>query len=388
VSTTTPAPSSPLEPTVTPTTPGLDRPAGDAGPPRTAPDAESTSTTDLVQLLRGPAFGAFRWLAAFAAALALFALFLLAKGADPLEAYEAMWNSASADGFGETLIRATPFLLAGLAVAVPARAGLFNIGGEGQLLVGAIGGTLVSRYLGADSGGTVATALILLGGALAGAAFAAIPALLRVYLKTNEAITSLLLNYVAGIMLTWLVFEPWKDPASLGQAYSESIGEGQELAIVWGNRVHAGIFVAATAALLIWLVLRSTRWGFRLRVLGGNPEAARRAGLAVGGLTLGAMLAGGALAGLGGAVELTGVEGRLRPDIMLGYGFIGFLASWLVRHDPLKLIGSAFLLAAIAVGGSGLKISSGLSGGAVNVLMALILLAVLGWGQRKEVASS
>jgi simple sugar transport system permease protein len=98
------------------------------------------------------------------------------------------------------------------------------------------------------------------------------------------------------------------------------------------------------------------------------------------------MVVGGALAGLGGAIELAGVDGSLRPETMLGFGFVGFLASWLVRHDPLRLLGSSFLLAAIAVGGTGLKIASGLSGGAVNVLMALVLLAVLGWGQRKEVA--
>lgn len=376
--------------TAPPSTPGADV-TGDT-PGSDSPGRESlqpSSSTGWLSIdsVTNRAKGAGRWLAAVFAAMVIFSVFLLVKGADPLEVYEAMWNSASADGFGETLIRATPFLLAGLAVAVPARAGLFNIGGEGQLLIGAIGGMFVSRSLGPDAGGISSMALIALGGMIGGAAWAAIPALLRVYLKTNEAITSLLLNYVAGLVLTWLVFESWKDPQSLGQAYSESLGDDQMLPVVWGNRVHAGIFIAASAAVLVWALLRSTRWGFRLTVLGGNPEAARRAGLAVGGLTLGAMLVGGALAGLGGAVEIAGVEGRLRPDIMLGYGFIGFLASWLVRHDPLKLIGSSLMLAAIAVGGSGLKITSGLSGGAVNVLMALVLLAVLGWGQRKEVAA-
>jgi simple sugar transport system permease protein len=356
-------------------------------PPAVVPEAaggDSPFAPDAL-LLRVRNMG--RWLLAVLAALLVFAAFLLAKGADPAEVYEAMWTSASADGFGETLIRATPFLLAGLAVAVPARAGLFNIGGEGQLLMGGIGATIVGRSIG-DGGSTAVNLLMMcLGGAVLGAAWASIPALLRVFTKTNEAITSLLLNYTAGLILTWLVFEPWKDPQSLGQAYSEQIPESQELPIIWGNRVHVGIFIAAASALLIWLIMRSTRWGFRLRVLGGNPEAARRAGLAVGALTIGAMLVGGALAGLGGAIELAGVEGRLRPDMLVGFGFIGFLASWLVRHDPLKLVGSALLLAAIAVGGSGLKISSGLSGGAVNVLMALVLLAVLGWGQKKEVSA-
>lgn len=370
-----------------------DRPATpvptEPGPRPATPTPEGQPSRDASRgaLIWRRTEGVVRWVAAVAAALVVFTLFLVAKGADPLDVYRSMWESASADGFGETFLRATPFLLAGLAVAVPGRAGLFNIGGEGQLLMGAIGAMVVARQLG-DGGSTpLNLALMCAGGAVAGAAWAGIPAVLRVALKTNEAITSLLLNYTAGLILTWLVFEPWKDPQSLGQAYSEPVGEHQVLPVVWGNRVHAGIFIAALAAVAVWLLLRSTRWGFRLRVLGGNPEAARRAGFAVGGLTLGAMVLGGALAGLGGAIELAGVERSLRPDLLVGFGFIGFLASWLVRHDPLKLIGSSFLLAAIAVGGTGLKISSGLSGAAVNILMALTLLAVLGWGQKKPVAT-
>ena len=149
--------------------------------------------------------------------------------------------------------------------------------------------------------------------------------------------------------------------------------------------MHAGILIAVVAAFVIWWLLRSTTWGFRLGVLGGNPEAARRAGFRVDGLAVGAMLVGGALAGVAGMVEVTGVEARLRPDMLAGYGYIAFLASWLARHDPLKAIVSSIALAAIAVGGFGLKISAGLSGAAVNVLMALVLLAVLGFAQKKEV---
>lgn len=355
-------------------------PASAPPPAPSEPSTPAVERPDVVAALTGIG----RWVLAIAGALVIFGAFLLAKGAAPLDVYEAMWTSASADGFGETLVRAAPLLLAGLAVAVPARAGLFNIGGEGQLLMGAIGATAAGMAIGDGMGTTPSLVVMVAAGAVFGGAWAAIPALLRVVCKTNEAITSLLLNYTASLVLTWLVFEPWKDPQSLGQAYGESILPTQEMPIIWGNRVHAGILVAVVIAVATWLVLRSTRWGFRLTVLGGNPEAARRAGLAVGGLTVGAMVLGGALAGAGGAIELTGVEGRLRPDMLVGYGFIGFLASWLVRHDPLRLVGSALLLAAIAVGGSGLKISSGLSGGAVNVLMALVLLAVLGWGQKKE----
>lgn len=324
---------------------------------------------------------AVRWVLVASGTIVIFSAFLLAKGADPFAVLESMWETAagSSDSLGESCLRATPILLAALATAVPARAGLFNLGGEGQLLLGAIGAFLVADQV---TGASTPVTLIAMaaGGATLGGLWGALPAVLKVVTRTNEAIASLLLNYVAGLVVTWLCFEPWKDPASLGQAYSRRLEGAERFPIIWGNRVHSGIFVALVAALLLWVVLRSSTWGFKLRVLGGNPAAARRAGLAVGGLSVAAMAVGGALAGLGGMIEVAGTEGRLRPDLLAGVGFIGFLASWLARHDPVRIIASSVLLGAIAVGGSGLKITAGLSGGAVNILMALVLFGVLGWG--------
>ena len=333
---------------------------------------------------------AVRWAVITASTLAIFSAFLVAKGASPAEVLEAMWDTAlgDPDAVGETLIRAVPFFLAGLATALPARAGLFNIGGEGQLLLGAIGAVGMARIVPDSVPGPLAVGLLCLGGAVLGALWALIPAVLRLACRMNEAISSLLLNYVAALIVTWLCFEPWKDPQSLGQAYTVELAENERLAILWGSRVHAGVVIALVVGIGCWLLVRSTTWGFKLGVLGGNPEAARRAGLAVGGLSIGAFLLGGAIGGLGGAIEVAGVEGRLRPEILAGYGYIGFLAAWLGRHHPLKVMGAAVLLGAIAVGGSGLRIASGLSGGAVNILMALVLFAVLGWGRptKKEAA--
>lgn len=324
-----------------------------------------------------------RWASVAASTLIIFSAFLVAKGAAPLEVFESMWETAlgSSDSLGETFIRSTPLLLAALATAVPARAGLFNLGGEGQLLFGAIGAFLVANALDGTAPAAVTLALMALGGAVLGALWAAIPAVLRLVTRTNEAISSLLLNYLASLVVTWLCFEVWKDPRSLGQAYTRELEGPERFPIVWGNRVHAGIFVALVAAVVAWLLLRHTTWGFKLRVLGGNAAAARRAGLAVGGLSVAAMVVGGALAGIGGMLEVAGTEGRIRPDLLVGFGFIGFLASWLAKHDPLRAIVTACLLGAIAVGGSGLRISAGLSGGAVHILMAVVLLAVLGWGR-------
>lgn len=355
--------------------------------PAPAPAAEDTGGPTFAQRL--PRVVA-RWAAIIASTIIIFSAFLVAKGADPATVLEAMWKTAlgTPDSIGETLIRATPILLAALAAAVPARAGLFNLGGEGQLLLGAIGAIVMANRLDGAAPGFVTLLLMGMSAAAFGAAWAALPALLKVLTRTNEAISSLLLNYIAGIIVLWLCFEPWKDPASLGQAYSREMTGAERFPVIWGERVHPGIFVAIAAAVVLWAVLKYTTWGFKLRVIGGNPSAARRAGLAVSGLSVAAMCVGGAMAGLGGMIEVAGTEGRLRPGLLAGVGFIGFLASWLAKHDPLKCILSAFILGAIAVGGSGLKISAGLSGGAVNILMALVLFAVLGWGSRSTAKES
>lgn len=337
-------------------------------------------------LLERAARSGLRWVLAMGAALVIFGAFLLAKGASPLEVYQTMWESVAGDtnSFGEMLVQATPFLLAALAVAVPARAGLFNIGGEGQLVFGAIGAVFVAELLGNSLSPVMQLTLMAIGGAAGGALWASIPALLKRFTSTSEAITSLLMNYLAVIVLAWLVNGPWKDPKSFGYPASRSLELDERWPIIWGSRVHAGIFIAVIMAVVVWAILKYTPWGFRLRVVGGNAEAARRAGFAVGSISLVAMLVGGALAGLAGMIEVTGVEGQLRPSMMVSYGFIGFLASWLVRHDPLKIIGSAVLLGAIAVGGNGLKLSAGLSGASVNILMAVMLLAILGWSQKQK----
>jgi simple sugar transport system permease protein len=325
-----------------------------------------------------------RWTLTLVTATALYSGFLVLRGAAPLDVLSGMWNSAFGGprAFGETLIRATPLVLAGLAVAVPARAGLFNIGGEGQLVMGAIGAAGTAYAVGTSLPTAVTLTLVALGGAAGGMAWALIPAILRAQFNTNEVIVSLLLNYVAVIALTWVVFAVWRDPKAAGQAYTTGLTGPQRLPVMWGDRVNIGIVMAVVAVPVVAWLLTRTRWGFRLLVAGGNLEAARRAGIGIRQLMLSSFALGGALAGLAGMIAVAGVEGRLRPDMLVGFGYIAFLASWLGRHQPFKVALAAVALGAIAVGGTGLKISSGLSGGAVNVLIALVLLAVLGWAQR------
>jgi ABC-type uncharacterized transport system permease subunit len=359
---------------ITDTPPG---PEGGSGPGAGGPDGG--------ERLVAAGRAALRGVLAFTAALAVFAVFLWAKGADPLATYQAMWSAFAGDSnsLGELAVQSAPFVLAALAVAIPARAGLFNIGGEGQLVLGAIGGLMMADLLGNRFTPAIQLPLMAVGGMLGGAAWALIPALLKRYAATSEAITSLLLNYIATLLLAWLVHGPWKDTSSLGFPQSRSLEMDERFPLLDGSRLHAGVLISVVVAVGMWFILRATPWGFRLRVVGGNAEAARRAGFRVGAITISAMLVGGALAGLAGMIELSGVEGQLRPSMLVGYGFIGFLASWLVRHDPLKILGSALLMGALAVGSNGLKSSAGLSGAAVYVLMAVLLLAILGWGTRR-----
>ena len=332
---------------------------------------------------------AVRTVLAMATAFVVFGLLLVANGSNPIEGYQAMWNSVTRDAnsFGDVLVRLTPYLLAALAVIVPARAGLFNIGGEGQLLVGAIGAMATANLLGQELTRTPTLILMALGAMLAAAVWVGVAAALRIFTGTNEAISTLLSNYLAVLLLGYLVFGRWKDPGATGFPRSRLFTDAEQLPILWG-RVHIGIIVALVAAVVVWVTLRSTRWGFRLRVLGGNPEAARRAGFSSGWLSASALMAGGALAGLGGMLQVSGVEAQLRPAIMSGYGFTGVLAAWMVRQHPLRAIASAALLAAVAVGGNGLKIRAGLSSASVNILMALLLIAVLGWARPVKEAKS
>ena len=332
--------------------------------------------------------GGVRWAVAIAGAAVIFGAFVLAKGANPLDAYRSM---ITALGTGTSLkgiaLQAAPLILAGLAVAVPAKAGLVNVGGEGQLLLGGICATGTSLALGGRLPGAVTLVLMCVAAALGGAVWSALAGVLRLWVGINEAVTTLLLNYVALDLMLFLIYDSWKDAKGSGQPVTAPLPVAERFPLLGTTGVHAGILLAVGATGLAWWALRSTRWGFQLRVVGGNPEAARRAGLKVGLLLLSAMAVGGALAGLGGVVQLAGAEFKLRPGFLVSYGYIGFLASWLARHHPVRVATAAVLLAAIAVSGDSLQLDSGLPAATVNVLMALVLLAVFGWTQHTKAAA-
>jgi len=316
---------------------------------------------------------------AYLASLVVFGAIAAQQGANPFTVLHAMLSSSifGSGSLDQTLLHAIPITLAALAVAIPARAGLVNVGGEGQLIVGAIAATGIGVDIGAAVPGPVSWLAMTAGGALAGAVWAGLAGLLRIRLGVNEAVTTLLLNFVANDILLYLTYQPWKDPNGLGQPESKPLATQAQLPLIFGSQLNIGIIITVVLVLVVWWAVKHTGWGFAIKVTGGNQEAARRSGLKVRSLMLSAMLAGGALAGIGGALNLAGVETQLRPDITLTFGYVAFLASFLARHDPLKTALAALLFSAIALSGNGLQLSTGLDGTITDILLGLIVLAPL-----------
>ena len=322
-------------------------------------------------------------------ALVLFAVLMAAKGVNPLVAYADMARSTFGDttSLGGILVRATPIVLASLAVAVPARAGLINVGGEGQLIMGGVAAMGVSLGLDGSVSPPLTLVLMALASMVVGGLWSGLAALLRLWVGISESVTTLLLNYIAFDLLAFLIFDRWKDRRGSGQPATRALGEGERLARLGGSRVHLGIVIAVVATVVIYAVFKATSLGFRLRVVGGNPEAARRSGLRVGALLVTAMIIGGALAGLGGFTQLAGAEFKLRGSFIVGYGYIAFLGSWLARHQPIGVLASCLLLSGIAIGGDSLQLDAGLPAASVHVLSALLLLGVFGFARKRGVVT-
>jgi ABC-type uncharacterized transport system permease subunit len=313
------------------------------------------------------------------ASLALFSVITAMLGADPFSIYSTMLHSSILDNgaLTQTLLHSIPIALAALAVAVPARAGLVNVGGEGQLIMGAVAATGVGLAISAQVPGPMSWLVMALAGAAAGAVWAGIAGVLRAFLSANESVTTLLLNFIANDIMLYLIYQPWKDPHGSGQPQSEPLASKAVLPKIFGSDLNLGLIIAAAVVLVIWVVLRKSGWGFALRIAGGNPVAARRAGLPVQRLIISSMVVGGALAGLGGALNLAGVETQLRPGVTASFGYVAFLASYLARHSPLRVVVVAVVFSAIALTGNGLQLQQGLDGNVDDVLLALIVLGPL-----------
>lgn len=322
---------------------------------------------------------------AFALFIALASLFFLAISTNPLAMLAEISRSAWGDGYalGETLLRATPILLCALATIVPARAGLISVGAEGQLYFGALAGTGLLLAAGVPSGAWMLPAT-LLAGALGGALWAAVPALLRVGANVNETISTLLLNYVAALLVTWLVYGPWKNPQSQGWPASVEFPGAARLPLLFESRVHAGLFLALVLALVLHLLLTRSRWGLELDLMRSNPRAALLAGFGQKRRIVIALLVSGLLAGLAGIAETSSVQGRLQAELSNGAGLSGFLVAWLARNSALRAVPYAFMVAGLLAAGDGLQMNANIPSSATLVVQGLLFVAVLLAGGIRE----
>jgi len=319
-------------------------------------------------------------------ALGAFSALLVVAGKNPLQAYAdtLFYVFGNAYGFSELLVRMTPLLFTAIAVALPARIGLINVGGEGQLYMGAWLTTAGELALQDHSAVVLLPALAVLG-FIGGGVWALLPALLRALRLVNETISTLLLNYIAPLIVSFFIFGPWRSPESASYPQSPAFVDAARLPTLFHSRVHAGLIYALACVFLYWLVMRRTRFGLDMRAIGGNPEAARRLGIPVFGYILTVMFIAGGVAGLAGMAEVAAIQGRLVSELSPGYGFIGFLVSWLANNSAGGIIVMSFLFAVLSSVGDMLQITQGLPFAVINILMAGILFIVLG---RRPVGSA
>ncbi len=328
----------------------------------------------------GPAASAARRaLIVVVAASAIFALLLIIDGKDPLRAYRdtLVYVLANAYGFSELFVRMSPLLLTSVAVALPSRLGLINVGGEGQLYIGglfATAGALGFAHWPALALIPLMTALGFLGGAL----WALLPGLLRAAKLVNETISTLLLNYVAPLIVSFVIFGPWRSSESASYPESPAFVAAARLPAFGATRVHLGLVYGLVCLCLYGFLIGRTRWGLELRAIGGNAEASLRLGVPVSAYIIVSMAVAGGVAGLAGMAEASAIQGRLVAQLSPGYGFMGFLVAWLAGGSAIGILMMAALFAVLSSVGDVLQITQGVPFSVINLLMAAILFIVLG----------
>ena len=315
---------------------------------------------------------------AIAAALLLFGLLGALAGVDPLDVWTTLFTGAFGSWFSwqNTLQRAAPLMLTALCVAIPARAGLVVIGGEGALVLGALAGAALPYALTLPDN-TAGTVAVCLAGAVTGGLWVMLAGWLRQYRGINETISSLLLAYIAIGIFKHLVEGPLRDPASLNKPSTHALSEGLRIGGIGGSDIHWGLAIGVVACIGLGLWLRLTASGFSIRVVGGNPRAAQLVGLPATRLILAACGVGGACAGVAGAVEVAAVHTNANASVIAGYGYAGILVSFIARHNPVAIVPVAILFGGFGAAGSLLQRRLGLPDASVLVLQGIAFVLIL-----------
>jgi simple sugar transport system permease protein len=277
----------------------------------------------------------------------------------------------------ETLTKATPLILTGLAAAVAFRAKFWNIGGEGQLYCGALAVTWIGAGM-ISLPPVLMIPLLLLVGALAGGFALILPVFLKAKLKVDEVVTTLLLNFIILLFVNYLLEGPLKDPMTLGWPQAAPIIDAGVLPVlVKKSRLHLGFIIAVIAAVIVWALMRFSVWGFEIRAVGQNPSASRFAGISINMTVLRVALISGGLAGLAGITEVAGTKGYLTLDISSGFGYTGIAVAMLANLHPLGVILAAIFLASVYVGADSMSRAIEIPNYIADVIVAASVLAVL-----------
>ncbi len=300
-------------------------------------------------------------------------------GYDAAAALAALWQGAAGSWYAltsATLVRAVPLIVIGLGIALAFRAGAFNIGAEGQFYAGAIAATWVGLHV-AGRPAAVALPAVLLAAMLAGAAWVTGPVWLKLRFGVLEVISTLLLNFVAESLVSLMVQGPLQESQHIYPA-SDPIAEAARLPLLPGTRLHAGFGLALLGAVVLWYLFRRTLWGFRLRAAGAGPRAAEISGqIDTRRMSAVALLGSGALAGLAGGIEVSGVSYALFQNLSPGYGFTGIAVALLARLHPLGVVATGVLFGALEAGAGAMQRDAGVPAVAVYVVEAVVILVVL-----------
>jgi simple sugar transport system permease protein len=323
-------------------------------------------------------------LLAIVTAVILGGLIIKSVGGDPFAAYRGLVQGAfgSKKALSETAVWATPYIFAGLAVAFAFKGGLFNIGAEGQLAFGAVTAALIGyalpKWIGHDIPAFIHIPLAVGLGMLAGALWAAIPGALKAYTGGHEVINTIMMNYIALNITSFLLNGPMKDPNPLNVvARTPAIAKSARIPPIFdGLRVHWGFVLALLVAVLIWWILQKTTLGFEIRTVGANPDAAKYAGINVQRTIIISMAISGLLAGLAGAIEVTALNYRHELGFAVGYGFDAIAIALLGKTNPFGVVLAAILFGAMRNGGTRMQFLTQIPVDIISVIQALILLFV------------
>ncbi len=310
----------------------------------------------------------------------IFAVFLLIIGQNPIDFYALIWTGGFGSSFSiqNSLQRAAPLILTGLAFAVPARIGLTLIGAEGALVLGGFAAAAVAIPLVSNTVPYIITLPLMAIAAMAvGGFWVGIAGWLRHYRGVNETISSLLLSYIAIAIMNFFVEGALRDPASANKPSTMPIGDAYRVGAIPGTEVHWGFAAGIVLALLLWVLMSRTTFGFAARMTGGNPRAALAQGLPVGWLIVSCCAIAGGCAGLAGFFEVSAIHGQANASLVAGYGFTGILVSFLARHNPLAIVPVAILFGALAAAGGVVQRRMGLPDATVLVLQGIIFVVLL-----------